>query len=205
MFEIFASTFHLDSGKPNAATPELNALSDPAKQLAARFGGCTFERGLYRVLPSIEIPMVKALIDTVFPSFAGRTNPFATDWLGRVFATNTDRMDGGDPTVLMFEPGTGEALEIPETVANFHDRELIEYKEAALAVSFYDAWFSNGGTPPGAGQCIGYKVPLFLGGTDEVGNLEVAAFDVYWTIAAALLTEIRALPIGTRISSVEIR
>lgn len=37
--------------------------------------------------------------------------------------------------VLMLEPGTGEALEIPCTIKSFHDRELIENRDAALAAT----------------------------------------------------------------------
>ena len=32
------------------------------------------------------------------------------------------------------------------------------------------------------GECVGFKVPLSLGGKDELDNLEEIDMDVYWTI-----------------------
>lgn len=87
----------------------------------------------------------------------------------------------------MLEPGTAEALEIPCNIETFHENELIQYREEALAASFYQQWLECGGLPPAVNQCIGYKKPLFLGGTDTVDNLEVSDLDVYWTIAGQLI------------------
>lgn len=183
MFEIFQNAFRRGRGDP---LPDTGPSPEPGQLLAARFGGSTFERGLYRVLPLTDVPKVKKLVDAGFPFLGRRVLPFSTDWLGRVFAADTGRLDRGEPMVLMLEPGTGEALEIPCTIQSFHDRELIEYKDAALAAPFYEAWLDLGGSIPEATQCIGYRKPLFLGGKDEVSNLEVADLDVYWTLTTQL-------------------
>lgn len=158
----------------------------PCVTVSQRDGGCTFERGLYRVLRLTDVPKVKMLVDAGFPFLARRILPFSTDWLGRVFAADAGRLDRGEPMVLMLEPGTGEALEIPCTIKSFHDRELIENRDAALAATFYDAWLDLGGSIPEATQCIGYRTPLFLAGKDDVSNLEVADLDVYWTLTTQL-------------------
>jgi len=201
VFEIFERVFSCDPGN---AMPSLAAERDPEGQLARRFGGCTFERGLYRILRPIDVSIVKELVDAAFPSLAKRTRPFSTDLLGRIFATDSGRMDDGTPKVLMLDPGTGEALEIPATIESFHDGELIEYKDAALASNFYEAWLNRGGCSPEATQCIGYKVPLFLGGKDEASNLEIVDLNVYWTLTAQLLAQARRLQIGAKIGTVEI-
>jgi len=106
--------------------------------------------------------------------------------------------------VLLLEPGTGEALEIPANFQSFHRRQLVENAEAAVALSFYKSWLASGGQVPAYDQCIGYKRPLYLGGVDEVTNLEVGDFDVYWTISAQLLSRTRGLPVGTKINNVSI-
>ena len=41
---------------------------------------------------------------------------------------------------------------------------------------------------PDPARCVGYKVPLFLGGADDIGDLELADLDVYWTITGQLRT-----------------
>jgi len=82
----------------------------------------------------------------------------------------------------MFEPGTGEALEIPVPFSRFHDEELVDYTEEALARSFFYQWQRSGGPAPTVSECVGYQRPLFLGGKDTVANLEISDLDVYWTI-----------------------
>jgi hypothetical protein len=97
----------------------------------------------------------------------------------------------------MFEPGTGEALEIPCGIEGFHDQELVEHREEALAAKFHAAWLASGGRPPNCEECVGYKKPLFLGGKDVISNLEVQNLDVYWTLAAQLIRKAKGLPPGT--------
>lgn len=104
----------------------------------------------------------------------------------------------------MFEPGTGEALEVPCNIVSFHESELIDYSEEALAASFYNKWLACGGKTPTIKQCIGYKKPLFLGGRDSVDNLEVSDLDVYWNISAQLIRRIQGMPPGAVINKFSI-
>jgi type VI secretion system (T6SS) immunity protein Tdi1 len=97
----------------------------------------------------------------------------------------------------MFEPGTGEALEIPSNIQTFHDGELIECADAALAIDFHQRWLANGGAEPAYAQCVGYRKPLFLGGTDELENLELSDLDVYWHLMGQLIAKTKGLPLGT--------
>jgi hypothetical protein len=106
--------------------------------------------------------------------------------------------------VSLFEAGTGKALKIPETFLSFHDKELVEDREAALGFSFFQKWRLSGGASPRRDQCVGYKQPLFLGGADEVDNLEMTDMEVYWTISAQLAAQMRDLPVGTQISGAKI-
>lgn len=36
-------------------------------------------------------------------------------------------------------------------------------------------------------KCVGYKVPLFLNGEDDIENLEVSDMEVYWEIMMPLM------------------
>jgi hypothetical protein len=119
-----------------------------------------------------------------------------------MFALDYDRKNKGEFLLLMLEPGTGQALELPVSFLEFHNKELIEYREAALAADFYDDWRQSGGFPPKFEQCVGYNKPLFLGGSDSVQNLELVDLDVYWTITAQLLSNIRNLTHGTPIGEI---
>jgi hypothetical protein len=149
-------------------------------ELAGRFAGCSFENGLYRIHDAESRPHAESLVAEAFPQFAGRACPSGFDWLGRHFAADPERLDGGEPLVLMLEPGTGEVPEIPFTFARFHD-QLDELREPALAGSFFETWTRANPeqVPLGATQCVGYKIPLFLGGQDALDNLELADLDSY--------------------------
>ncbi|WP_460850410.1 T6SS immunity protein Tdi1 domain-containing protein [Nocardioides ultimimeridianus] len=173
-------------------------------EFAAEFAGVTFSGGLYRVHDVQTGPQSSVLVAEAFPELAQRTCPFAYDWLGRQFAVDVARVAGGVPQVLLLEPGTGEALEIPTDFIGLHDEELIEYADAALAVTFFDEWkAANSATMPlGRSQCAGYKVPLFLGGRDVVDNLEVSDIDVYWSFCGQLRQGVRGLPADTPISAI---
>jgi hypothetical protein len=49
---------------------------------------------------------------------------------------------------------------------------------------------------------VGYRVPLFLGGSDTLENLEVTDLDVYWTICGQLRLAAAQLPEGTAIKGI---
>jgi hypothetical protein len=198
MFEVFQSNFARDSwtregeDRPYAA-PSLPGLV----QLFDQFGGASFRGGLYRIIHPADVSDWQDRIHLAFPEFEGRIFCFGFDWLGRVFALDIKRTEDGQAGVVMFEPGTGEALEIPSNLQTFHEAELIEFGEAALAISFHEKWLAAGGVEPRFDQCIGYRRPVFLSGADEVENLEVSDIDVYWHLMGQLILKTKGLPQGT--------
>jgi len=176
------------------------------RDLMARAAGCSFEKGLYRLHTARSGAGAEALVADAFPEFAGRAHCFGFDWLGRQFALDDHRRQGDEPLVLMLEPGTGEALEIPATFVTFHDEELVEFCNEALARQFFEDWAAANSRflPLIFDQCAGYRVPLFLGGSDTVDNLEVIDLDVYWTMCGQLRRGARRMPAGTTIRELTI-
>lgn len=154
----------------------------------------TYLGGAYRLHRPEDVARFTALAVEAFPQFADRIECFGADWLGRQFATDQGRVVEGEPQVLMLEPGTGEALEIPVDRETFHAAELVDEPDAAAAYSFFEQWLAVGGIRPEYDQCIGYKRPLYLGGSDDVTNLEAIDFDVYWSLSAQILAQARGLP-----------
>ncbi|WP_245513827.1 MULTISPECIES: DUF1851 domain-containing protein [unclassified Mesorhizobium] len=167
-------------------------------ELLSSFSGMSFNHGLYRIVRAQDLAAWSSRIIVGFPAFAGRITCFGYDWLGRTFAIDTKRTEDGEPGVVMFEPGTGEALQIPANIRTFHETELDEYQDAALASNFYATWRGNGGAEPAYDQCIGYKVPLFRqrrqckSGTDRSGSLLAHHGSAH--------RESEGLPPGTRIN-----
>ena len=154
-------------------------------ELLSSSGGATFARGLYRLHRSGDIANRTKNVEAAFPEYQGGVVCFGYDWLGRHFALDT-RKDEGQWPILLIEPGTGEAMQIPASFADFHNVELVEYAQDALAEPFFAEWLASGGAPPRPTECIGCKTPLFLGGSDSIENLEVCDMDVYWHLCGQL-------------------
>jgi hypothetical protein len=152
MFEAFQAHYPKDSyarsDDGNVPAPSEQGLPE----FLSEFGGASFRSGLYRVVLASEIAGWNARIEAAYPEFASQITCFAYDWLGRAFALNQSRLEGGRPGVTMFEPGTGEALEIPCNLQTFHTEGLLEFGEAALAISFFEDWLGAGGVAPSPDQ-----------------------------------------------------
>ena len=145
--------------------------------------GTSFLNGMYRLFKTEDIEKWTAITERTFPLYKGRFSVFGYDWLGRIFGLNKET-----GTVLLFEPGTGEVLDIPSSFEDFHNVEIVDYHEDSLASSFFKEWFlKNDKYELKYSECAGYKVPLFLNGDDVITNLEVSDMDVYWEIMMPLM------------------
>ncbi len=168
MFEKFFDYANIDGD---------DSLTDPAAFLK-KYSGYTFNRGIYRIHDVNDIPKWTGIVENAFPEYKGSIQVFAYDWLGRQFAIK--KQTG---TILLFEPGTGEVLNIPADFVEFHDVEIAEYSEDSLASGFFDEWInSEAGCDIPHNKCVGYKVPLFLNGEDNLDNLELSDMEVYWGV-----------------------
>lgn len=130
----------LDSGTPPAGIRE--ALGSLA--------GSTLEFGLYRFHTRSSAAAADRLVADAYPDFAGRIACFGMDWLGRQFSLDPSRGAASDPPILLFDIGAGQALEIPTAFSAFHDEELIDYTDAALACAFFQEWLRIHPGPSGS-------------------------------------------------------
>lgn len=206
MYEKFLSKFKEDkpSGDTPASTFDFPVSATGLEELFSNFSGCSFNGGLYRIHAFQDLSKWNQYVSEAFPDFSERIFCFGCDWLGRHFALDSGRVEAEEPLILMLEPGSGEALEIPANFLQFHDDVLINQSNAALAVDFFYEWLSAGNASPKNDQCIGYKTPLFLGGSDTIENLEPTDLEVYWSICGQLLEKVRGLPPGTPIKNITI-
>lgn len=166
------------------------------------YAGCSFGGGIYRLYGSEEIETWTAAVEKSFPEFRGRVRCFGRDWLCNQFCLDRQRMEKGEALVLLFELGTGQVLKIPNTFETFHSDLLIEDAGAALAENFFGRWRATDSRPLAANECVGYEIPLFLGGKDELENLQRLDSAVYWGLTAQLLQRTRQLPVGTKVRGV---
>lgn len=206
MFENFLSKYIADGSCEGVVItsqkPRIQAAG--LEEFLKSFSGCSFNNGLYRIHLLEEINFWSGLVGEAYPEFANRIYCFGYDWLGRQFALDKKRLESNEPLILMFEPGTGEVLEIPVNFLQFHEDELVNYANEALALDFFNSWLSSGYGAPGSGQCISYKKPLYLGGSDTLDNLELMDLEVYWGLTGQLLAKIRGLAPGADVNNISI-
>jgi hypothetical protein len=175
----------------------------PLRQFIREFGGKVFNRGLYRVYTVDEVRSRTDLICNFFKAIRGKALAFACDWLGRQFVLDF-RKSGIEPTVSCMEPGAASSFCTDQNLADFHNIELVQYAADALAEPFFQSWISKN-VDLKYNECVGYKVPLFLGGKDELDNLHRGDIDVYLDLCRQLYEKSKTIPEGSKISSVEIQ
>jgi len=197
----FTTTDDRSCGDPSAIT---GASASSVSAVVSELGGQSFDNGLYRVLRAEEVDEATSAAKLAFPELAQRVLVFGYDWLGRQFAADSGRSSDGAPQVLMLEMGAGEAMQIPVDPVAFHEQELVDYADDALAKPFFHQWQSTVPTAIKHDQCVGYKVPLFLGGADTVDNLEVSDLSVYWHVCGQLRTKAKSLKEGQTLGDIDI-
>lgn len=154
----------------------------------SRFGGYQFGDGLFRIFKSDDLAMWQNNVESAFGNFAGKFKLFAFDWLGRCFGIDLRQNTFGN--ILMFEIGTNDVLEIPCQFMEFLNEEIPQYHDECLASSFFKEWKNNTNKQIAYDECVGYKIPLFLNGVDDINNLEISNMDVYWHIFSQIINQL---------------
>ena len=209
MFTGFCNFFQVkpNEGKETNQSLGFNDIQKKSTgfvELLSNFQGMSFSNGLYRFHKLEEIAHWNEIILDAFPEFDGRISCFGYDWLGRHFSLDSGRVENNQPQILMFEPGTGEVLEIPCDFMGFHNEEIPNYHDACLASGFFKDYLSQNPVGVERNECIGYKVPLFVGGQDIISNLEKSNMEVYWSLCSQMLHKTKALPKGAKIDKFNI-
>lgn len=146
------------------------------------YQGKSFKNGLFRLHNKTCVAKWNEIVTDAFPQAKNSIECFGYDWLGRQYAVYN-----GTKTVFIFEPGTGYALNTETTMEDFLSNEITNDDGAALCFDFFKKWKECNSDEIGLDDCVGYKVPLFLGGDDEISNLEITNMEVYWGICGQLI------------------
>lgn len=182
MFEGFLDFFDVDMRVKEEGKSEYDTF-------LALLGGKQFGNGLFNSLTTENIEKWTRVVNEGYPEFAGQYRLFGYDWLGRMFGV--DLREPGEEGVLMFEIGTDEVLEIPCDFSDFLNEEIPLYNDACLASMAYKKWLKKMKKPVQYGRCVGYKIPLFLGGKDTFKNMEDSDLEVYWHIICEVKRNIK--------------
>ena len=153
---------------------------DLYNDFVSQLGGKRFGDGIFNSFSRDNLEQWTEIVCGAFPEFRNLFKIFGYDWLGRCFAIDLRKNTYGN--ILMFEIGTNDVLEIPCVFETFLNEEIPLYTDACLAKSFFDEWMIFFGKAISYGRCASYRIPLFLGGEDNLNNLEDSDMEVYWDI-----------------------
>jgi hypothetical protein len=191
--------------QPNQSADFLRLLSATKEtgEFLTKFGGCSFKQGIYRIHLSQDINKWTEIVQQNFPHIDNNFICFASDWLGRQFALALG-MDGDDKqSVLRFDIGSNLVVKIPTNFEDFHNNELVDYPDDTLEASLFTDWINTKSIQVKPSQCIGYKHPPFLGGQEEIDNLQIRDIEVYWEILGQILRQSRKENPEITISKIE--
>jgi hypothetical protein len=162
-------------------------------ELFTKFEGKGFNSGIYRVLNTSDVEYWASILREAHPALEPNIIPFGYDWLGRVFAVNTDIQNTEEPEILLFCPFTGDILQLPFSPLEFHNEILHEPEdiEALLEKELFDEFTSNNPCSLLAhNTCVGLNIPLFLNGNLDPENMKVVKMVSYWEITSQLIQQI---------------
>lgn len=211
MFEKFKRSFLKDNASMvnsvDLSNLNLGLLQDDGglTSFLKEFGGASFNRGLYRVLDIADILPCSLRITTAFPDYEGRICPFAYDWLNRVYCVDVSQIADAQSMLHLFSHITDEVFQLPFEVVHFHNEVLTDRECQVLDSDMFDNFLAaHRKKAISCSECVGMVVPLFLGGTYCIENMEIIDREVDWEITTQLLNQTRALEPGTVVNSVSL-
>lgn len=111
---------------------------------------------------------------------------FGYDWQARLLAFDFQRFEDGEPLVSMLDTATGKAMNSRSNFQKLIDFDIPTHYSRLLDEENLQNWIAKTGSGPLPHECVGFKVPLFLGGADEVENTEICDIDVYVSMQGQL-------------------
>lgn len=204
-FEKFLNAYNCTEDRTPGSPPKIKGtVGEVVAKVIAGLGGKTFEEGLYRVLRGDEVIEATQAAWAIFPQHAKTIVVFGYDWQGRQFAADAKRMSDGLPQVLLLDVSYGEVFEVPCDPITFHNTEAVEYPDDTLGRAGFQEWKASNPTAIQHSECVGYEVSPFLGGEDDMENMEVSDLSVYWHLCGEIRSQIEDLDDGDEISDISI-
>lgn len=164
-------------------------------------GGRSFEQGAFRFHTFNSSAIWSNLLRSYFTEFNNNFYCFGYDWMGCMYGYSLDE----EPTVFIFDPADMDTREAVTNVEDFFNIDLVKYKEDTLLTGKFNSvkklLHINSLEYD---KCLGYKVPLFLGGEDKEDNFDKWDLEVYWEIQHKIYEQIKDLPEGTQIGEIKI-
>lgn len=150
------------------------------------YAGSTFNNGLYRLHNKTSSELGQKNANRLFPQLRRKATVFGYDWLGRQYAFHNRNKN----KIFLLDVSTANYYTMNSNFTDFHNFILIEYIEASLEKETFEEYQKHNPAdiPLAFNEAISYKHPLFLGGSEEISNMEKTDMDVYWSISSQFYT-----------------
>lgn len=151
-----------------------------------------YNDGIYTIISREVAGNLLPLVESVFPYSKGQIDIIAVDWMGRVFAVDASEKDAsGLSMVSCFDLAEPGSFCTDSNFDEFHEQVAVDRQYALLNMNQYEDWIKGNAPPSDGVSCVGYKVPLFLGGEDCLDNQELLDRSVYLHILAELYQSVQ--------------
>jgi len=171
-------------------------LRGPASFADAGYCGRSFNEGVLRFHNAATAPNFRQMCFEAFPTLSQidpKADVLAFGWNGKQYLTA--KVSGNkDIMILVADIGTG-TLETLAPVATLAAVLKMDNMGDFFDAPLYDEWRKLVGRPHDGlafTDCVEYTQPLWLGGEDELTNMQLIDMDVSWTIGSQLLSQIQA-------------
>lgn len=121
---------------------------------------------------------------------------FGYDWHGRILAIDADAK-----LLVAFDAAQDGAFELCSS--DIPVRDLLFGEDDILEGEAYKRWRHEHEAVEYP-NCISYEIPFYLGGKDEISNMQPMSLDLYWNLSMQIADQVRNLPKGTVINNVTI-
>lgn len=187
----------LDGYRPDRPIELRNADEAGGSALAvllSNLGGRSYNEGLYRIHDEASSVRWTSIVQAAFPNRDPNFHSFGFDWSGRQYC-----LDVHSNFVVQFDPETGESYATQQTLLDFHNNELADDPIGAVAADEFEAWALLQSSPLTFAECVGYRIPLVLGGEDCLENRERCDMEVYWSFCAQISKQLSDVASGTSV------
>ena len=135
------------------------------QDIVNKIGGQSYNDGLFVTYGQKDVSNYTEMIERLFPQAKDKIFCFGRDWLNRQFAV----INYKPFSILQFDPNYRDITHIEVDLKQFFEQELILKCNDLCAKNYFLEWNKS----LNYSQCSGYIIPLFLGGKDNIDNLQI--------------------------------
>ena len=171
---------------------DVNLVPNSLKTIFEIAQGHIFDSGLFRIYNLTNALKRTQIGKAYFSNERSDYYCFGCDWTGRQYAVNYD-----DTHIFMLDHAVNEFSHLESTLDVFFNDFLVNMKEDILLASeFLNTMNHLKISKLEEHQILGFKVPLLLGGKDQLDNYVISDLDMDWDFSLQIRDQTKNLKDG---------